>query len=643
MPASRNPFFIRTAEQADSDDQFLSLFSFGVLDLLPEDGSWNRFLPIESAPGGGKSTLLRLFTPTVLSSIASGRNRPEFHDLIEKLTNIDAIDSNGVQLLGVLVNCKEDYGRLAELRLDSSAHEALFWALLHSRLALLTIRAALQLASLTYPSDVNLVRFEPRADATLHRPDARVITGQELFDRAKEAEQSIVDALNSFVPRSPSFNEGPVVDNIFQLFNTHRIFLNGHEVTKHTLVMFDDAHMLDDLQRTLLVRELERHDQRAFASWMSMRLRALEPPNLVSEAVRPNREGFAPVRFDSLTSARTESWLLDVADRRASRAQRDVSSFAACLADSLETEMDESTLLATATSERSRAYELARPHGELYRAWLARTDADVAQRTPLNQAIRWAQLQILMERRIRKRQMEFTFEPLSPTVVSQTGTDTVEPATLFMSNRNGLPFFYGVQRVVQLASTNVEQFLALSAALFDLLLNTGNLRRGHQGRLSPTAQHRLILAHSREYVTSLRTSLPYGQDVFNLVTAIAQLCREESIRPNVPITPGVTGVSLQISERDALIEAAHSTNGSERRLLTALASAIAHNVLTLRMTDRQRDENRAVFYLNRLLCPTYDLPLGFGGYKPLTVSDLSSWVVGHVPSYQRRLEIGQTR
>ena len=65
MPVSRNPFLIRTAEQSESDDQFLNLFSLAVLDLLPEDGSWNRLLPIVSAPGGGKSTLLRLPTNTI--------------------------------------------------------------------------------------------------------------------------------------------------------------------------------------------------------------------------------------------------------------------------------------------------------------------------------------------------------------------------------------------------------------------------------------------------------------------------------------------------------------------------------------------------------------------------------------------------
>ena len=643
MPASRNPFFIRTAEQAESDDQFLNLFSLGVLDLLPEDGIWNRFLPIESAPGGGKSTLLRLFTPTVLTSVANARSRPEFRDLVKKLTEIDAIDANGVQLLGVLVNCKEDYSRLEYLTLDSAGHEGLFWALLHSRLALLTIRAVLQLTGHTYPSDVDVVRFEPRTEAVTRRADARVVTGRDLFDRAKATEQLIFDSLNSFIPRFPSLHEAPSLDNAFQLLNTHRILVNGHETTRHILVMFDDAHLLGVSQRKLLISELERHDQSAIASWMAMRLRAIEAPDLISESVRTGRERLNSVKFEGWGRSRVEKWLLDVGDRRAQRAQHDVSSFAACLADSLETEVDPSKLAAAAAAERDRSYTLARSYGELYLAWLASTDNEVVDLSPLNQAIRWAQLQILMERRIQKLQREFTFESLSPVDVNLAGQDTLEPATMFMSFRNDLPYFYGAQRVAQLASMNVDQFLSLSAALFDLLLNTGSLGRRRNRPLPPTYQNRLILVQSRDYVESLRRSLPYGQDVFNLVTAIAQLCREESLRPNVPITPGVTGISIQVSERDKLIDAALSSDSTDRRLLNALGSALAHNVLSLRVTDRQRDEDRAVFYLNRLVCPAFDLPLGFGGYKPQELSRLTEWVSTGQPSRQRRLGIGQSR
>jgi hypothetical protein len=142
-------------------------------------------------------------------------------------------------------------------------------------------------------------------------------------------------------------------------------------------------------------------------------------------------------------------------------------------------------------------------------------------------------------------------------------------------------------------------------------------------------------------VEQLRTSLPFGQDVFNLITAIAELCKEESTRPNVPITPGVTGVSIQLSERDVLIREADA-GGAAVRLLNALGSAIAHNALLIRVTDRQRDEDRVVLYLNRLLCPAYDLPLGYGGYKPQRLSRLSEWVVGGSSSRPKRLAMGSS-
>ena len=238
-------------------------------------------------------------------------------------------------------------------------------------------------------------------------------------------------------------------------------------------------------------------------------------------------------------------------------------------------------------------------------------------------------------------QGEFNFESLAPVEVNRAGSGTVEPATMFVSHRNDLPYFFGVQRITHLASTNVDQFLSLSAALFDRLLNSGN--RGQRGRreLPPSEQHRLLLEQSRAYVADLRTSLPYGRDVFNLIVAIANLCHDESVRPNIPITPGVTGVSIQLSERDVLMREAELPGSDAARLLNALGSAVAHNVLLPRGTGRQSDEDRVVFYLNRLVCPAFNLPLGFGGYKPQKLSRLFEWVRGQ-PLPQRRLEIGQS-
>ena len=630
MPVSRNPFLIRTAEQSGSDDQFLNLFGLTVLDLLPEDGSWNRFLPIVSAPGGGKSTLLRLFTPKVLVSIANSRHETDFANLVQRLTAIEAITLDRVQLLGVLVNCKDDFNRLTYLDINRTELESLFRALLHSRLALLTIRASLQLTGHSYPHDANMVRFEPKDDDIGRRPDARVISGNELFERARDAEQTIVDSLNTLIPRPPSLDVGLTVDDFFQLLNTHNIVVDDRESAKHILIMFDDAHLLDDWQRELLLTELKRHDQTAFASWVAMRMRALEPDVVISEAVRPNREEFEFIQLDQWGSLNITPWLLDIADRRALRAERDVSSFEGCLADSLEMEFDRRQLAAIAKSEKQLVYELAEPYEQLYGDWLRQKEDEVSSLPPLEQAIRWAQLQILIQRRIRNPQREFILAPLPYSQSDNVASATVDTATIFVSHRNGIPYLYGAKQVALLASSNVDQFLSLSAALFELLLNTGGVGRSRRRQLLPSAQHRLILEQSVKYVEQVHPRVPFGRDVANLVSGIGDLCNKETWRPNVPITPGVTGISIQHSERDALVEMARSDDGPERRLVNALASAVAHNVLSMRATNRQRDENRTVFYLNRLICPMFGLPLGFGGYKPRKVADLLAWMNGTV-------------
>ena len=635
MPASRNPFFIRTAEQAESDAQFLSVFSLSVLELLPDGGQWDRFVPIESPPGSGKSTLLRLFTPTVLNSIVSAREHEDLQGLVRKLTGLGVIDESGVRLLGILVNCREDYSRLADLPVDDREQQHLFRILLHARLALLTIRAALQLSGRAYPRDVGAVRFEPRADATGRRPDARVIEGDDIFERARATEAAVVDSLNSFSPKSPSLREDAVIDDVFQVLNTHRLMVDGRETAQDTLIMFDDAHLLEDSQRTALVSELERHDQSCFGSWMAMRLRALEPAELISEEVtRTGRERVESVRFDRWLPGRIENWLLDVGERRTRRAEIDVPSFEAWLAGSLAAEFDPAQLASVAGEERRRAHEVASQYGDRYRDWLTSTESSVVAMPRIEQAARWAQIQVLMARSIGKPQQEFDFGPLAP---PDADSSTLEAARIAVAKRNDIPYYFGPRKVAQLGSSNVDQFLALSATLFDRLLNSGNVGRRGFSALLPSEQNRTLLAQSRTYVRELIVSLPYGKDVYNLTTAIAQLCRDESLKPNVPITPGVTGVSISLSDRDMLIDDARASKPEAVRLLTALASAVAHNVVSLRVTDRKRDEDRAVFYLNRLICPAFDLPLGFGGYKPLKVLQLSDWVLTGKPSFQQRL------
>ncbi|MBN3951970.1 MAG: hypothetical protein HWQ38_38100 [Nostoc sp. NMS7] len=77
MKESRNPFRMRASEQSESDDNFVRLFSSRVLDILGDstEGLFDRLRIFISAPGGGKTSLLRLFTPNALLTIRTIRER----------------------------------------------------------------------------------------------------------------------------------------------------------------------------------------------------------------------------------------------------------------------------------------------------------------------------------------------------------------------------------------------------------------------------------------------------------------------------------------------------------------------------------------------------------------------------------------
>ena len=69
----RNPFKMRASEKIESDVNFISLYSPEILlkikEINAETPIWNYSTFFISSPGGGKTSLLRLFSPTILDHI----------------------------------------------------------------------------------------------------------------------------------------------------------------------------------------------------------------------------------------------------------------------------------------------------------------------------------------------------------------------------------------------------------------------------------------------------------------------------------------------------------------------------------------------------------------------------------------------
>src|ERR1035437_1462185 len=87
-----------------SDQEFVRLFSPKILDRLHEDAFNGAVHLFTSPPGGGKTTLLRAFTPTALRAFWNARAGQD--EAYQRLLGRQVLhESDGPQLLGVLLSC----------------------------------------------------------------------------------------------------------------------------------------------------------------------------------------------------------------------------------------------------------------------------------------------------------------------------------------------------------------------------------------------------------------------------------------------------------------------------------------------------------------------------------------------------------
>lgn len=637
MPTPRNLFRLRMAEQAQTDDQFLALFSSRVVELLREGQIWDRLVRFESAPGGGKTSLLRLFTPGSLTRVFRMRHHPDNQELVKQLQGLGVIDDAGVQLLGVYVNCHHDYSQIAELSLDSNQRRAWFISLLGARSTLLMLKAACQMGRIRYPDDAGRISFQ-RVDESLTTDTFEdVVSGADLYVQAKAMEAEISGAINH-LGRTPTLDlSGQGRLELPLLLSNHRAYVDGRLLAKRGLLMFDDTHTTDRDQQSWLADELERHDV-TVARWMAMRLTALSPAEAMSEPATEGRESLT-IRLDDWTRATFEKWLIDIADRRAIRAESTIHSFQSLLADFLTSDVEFEAASTALVSERSAALESAATHSALFTDWFEATERSAAFQAPSDAAAEWARLRILVERRLQRRQIEFEFASLPEDELTHAPGDLLEVGRLFVASRNDVPYYFGVKRIAQLGSWNVEQFLRICAELFDALVNAGLVSRSGVRELSGRQQDRIARAVSRAFLASIQRDVPYGVDVHNLVTALGTMARQETYRPSAPYAPGVTGFAISMRERAHLIARPAADNGESSRLLRALHAAITHNILKPSLDRRVKGGEWMVLYLNRLLCPSFDLPLGYGGFREQKLSEVERWVVDGTPSVGRQLKL----
>ena len=615
MTIARNPFKLRASEQATNEHDFLALFGARIVDILPRDELWNRLIILASAPGAGKTTLLRLFSPEVLRLIAEQRNLREHQELARKLDELGALSSERPNVMGMLINCREQYASIQDLPFDEKTRLRWFFALLDARIALSTLRSAITLAGGVYPDDAPLVQLVPR-ERIVDAPTS----GDEIYAQARATEQEICLALDSLQgPRAMS-TTGKIQLSILRVLSSATLLVDGRSVADRALVMFDDAHALSVDQRRILREDLEDRQLRV-ARWVALRYQAFEPTELLPTARTEGRD-YRELRLESWASGSGfERVVQEIADRRSRSAELPFDSFASSLSGAVSHPRDQDRVGRLLDRVRQRVTLAASPSSR-FDDWISRTNQSESG-SALEQAGRWRLLEILIARDRGHPQLPLDIPLPTEEMTRREDSSALAAAALFLAKEEGIPYYYGVKTVTLLSSSNIEQFLDLAGELFEKLLAVAAASLTKRRYLTAVEQDATIRTISQRRLNSLERDVPYGADVLTLVNHIGELAKTETYRSSAPYSPGVTGIALEMSDLRQLLD---NENDMLPRLRRALTSALAHNIFDARPDVKVKGREWLVLYLNRLFCPVFDLPLQYGGFRERKLDQIAGWL-----------------
>ena len=638
MAYRSNPFLERMSERTTSDQDFVRLFSPKILERIPDDAFGGAVHVFRSPPGGGKTTLLRAFTPSALRAFWNTRKLPEMNESYQRLAARNFLNEEGPQLLGVYLSCASGYADLPPGA--TFKEEGLFRALLDCRVVLRTLRSLasfLGFASVEQLEDIKIEYDEPALDIKSIPLASTVI---ELIQWAEQHERSVYSKLDA-IETSPQSSDTPAhvrFESVLWLQGV-KFIKDSKIIAPQRLLMIDDSHKLRRKQRGLLIEELTELRPR-IPIWLAERNIALGS-ELLSQGAREGRDLKQYDLEDMWNSGRGFQFLsyaLNILERRL--AAQDV--IPKCnFAQYMRSEFSPGETRASVEQgiQKFKNQTFRHQSNAQYSKWLetAKSYIDEANIDSLRELY---SILILIERNEGKRQLTLELMPLSPEELEDRDSSQVQAAAeIFIHEDLKVPYYFGIERLCAMATNNVEELLGLAAVLYDGLQDKQVLRRPEL-LLSPQEQEKLLkdaAKRKREFIPKSHTE---GSRAQKLLDAIGMFCREKTFQFNAPYAPGVTGIRLSFPE----LEKFHKLTGPQAEsrgvLKNVLSECVAENLLFTRSSQASTSrDGGSVFYLNRTLCAHYGLPLQMGGWQDIKVEEMVDWMqLGRTLTRKKLLE-----
>ena len=618
MNEQENPFKYRHEAQFEKDTIFLKLFASGIIELIPEDSLMKKATIFLSTPGGGKSSLFRVFKPNSLITTINYKDSEEYSELFTKLKERNILTDIEPKVLGIYLSCARNYDEIEFLNINPVQKKHLFFSLINARVLLIALQGMLLLKELA-KEDLDKINIEyPNQVETL--PNSPFpCNGKELHQWASNIENSICDLLDSY--EQGGLDENGLSDSFdyLHVLNPENITIDGEKIFETALVMLDDVQFLSKTQQDFLYNVLKTH-QIPLPIWLADRRETLDLSVLM-----PGNDGreFTQVIIEDQFRSKGktfENLVKNIASKRTRAGILELADFTQCV-DSNMMAKDLDKKFKDISIKVRKKIEIEAQSTKKFNSWIL--DQENKQGTQKDKAVGWRSLEISVQRNLKGVQTQLFDIPLEVEKKEKAYSQISSAAEYLLNEEYNIPYFYGFSKLASLASYNVEQFIEIAGDFFDEIISKSQLK--HETTLTPYEQETLIKKIARKYWNDIPRSVPNGILVSKLVLKICTIAHEQTIRPTAPYLPGVTGIGITELNYSKLHDVKmQKKNPHYSELAEVIQSCIAYNILRPEYDYKQgpKGTRHVVLQLNRLLCVHFGMPLGYGGWRAMKLDSL---------------------
>lgn len=603
-----NPFSMRASEKMTSDDVFISLFSEDSLYPLKNFSEvgrlWGYLTYICSAPGGGKTTLLRCFSPSVLFKVHN--NKKDNDKLFKAMKGMGVVSAGKILKCGAYLLTNRSYADLEdeEVFTKPQARRQLF-ALLNVRFTLAAIKALQTLTNLDY-EHLDEITFSPSLDLkNKFAPSPAPHTARELFDWAAGIERQITDIIETY----DTTDERRGHDSLFILNDLHAsdFTFKGKTIVEDFIFQLDDCHKLSRTQLDFLRQELVE-TRISNTVWLAMRYDKFSYEELMPKTDMEGRD------FNSIhlgQDSKFDKMLGNIMEKRSNLSSHDIKLNNSIEQTSILTERQYQNII-----DYSRKNIAAKPdlYGELLQF------IDDTFESPKERAEHTFALMLFAQREHK------TTIPLFPhdrnTYSDCVKKDIFTIAQEIIPAVFNYPMYFGTDELKELSSNNTEQFISFCNVLYEQLLTQKLLHPRRTLMLSAAQQDKLIKEECKKKLK--RLLIEQGENVYTFINNVGGFCKSQTLQLGSSYG-SVSGFAIRDVE---------TLFGSTRQLMDGsilqevLRGCLANNLLFTRETKQgEKNKEWTVFYLNRWICAAFSIPLGFGGWRKRDTKDLSDWII----------------